>query len=68
MMSDLYDDNGGLGDLGILRYFWEERGDIERYTDYENVIKNRPELKKLWTDYKQAEANLSNYFKMERED
>jgi len=39
-----------------LRYFWEERQDIERYADFEklkHVIQSKhPELLKAWENYK----------------
>lgn len=42
--------------LTMLRYFWEEKGDIERYCEYNKILpileKERPEVVKAWNDYK----------------
>jgi hypothetical protein len=39
-----------------IKYFWEEKGDIERYNDFERlkpqIQKQFPELLKAWYDYK----------------
>lgn len=39
-----------------LRYFWQEKGDLERFCDFEELkpqIQNEyPELLKAWYDYK----------------
>jgi hypothetical protein len=43
-------------DLGDLKYFWEEKGDLERLTTFEKLkplIENEyPEILKAWNDYK----------------
>jgi hypothetical protein len=40
----------------MLKYFWEEKGDIERYCDFEKlkpiIQEEYPELLKAWYDYK----------------
>lgn len=42
--------------ISYLKYFWEERGDIERYCDFEKlkpqIQEQFPELLKAWYDYK----------------
>jgi len=42
--------------LAMLKYFWNEKGDIERYCDFEEIIPllqiHHPELLKVWYDYK----------------
>jgi hypothetical protein len=39
-----------------IRYFWEEKGDISRYCDFEElkpiIQEEYPELLKAWYDYK----------------
>ena len=42
--------------ISDLKYFWEEKGDFERYCDFEKlkpqIQKQFPELLKAWYDYK----------------
>ena len=47
--------------LATIRYFWETKGDIERWSsfDREKVAKRFPEIIKAWDDYKTAERMLS---------
>ncbi len=44
--------------LEMLKYFWEEKQDIERYSEFNNIteelIKKRPSLMAAWNDYKLA--------------
>jgi hypothetical protein len=39
-----------------LKYFWEEKGDLERYARFEalkpQILEQYPELLKAWYDYK----------------
>jgi hypothetical protein len=37
-----------------LKYFWNEKGDMESYCDFEASIKLFPLLEKAWKDYKLA--------------
>lgn len=39
--------------LSMLTYFWQEKGDIERWSsfDREKVAAEFPELLKAWDDY-----------------
>ena len=43
-------------DISMLKYFWEEKGDIERYTAFKElkpiIQEHHPELLKAWSDYK----------------
>ena len=43
-------------DINNLQYFWEEKGDLERFTGFEKLTpileKERPEVLKAWNDYK----------------
>lgn len=43
-------------DINNLKYFWEEKGDIERYVHFEElkpqIQEQFPELLKAWSDYK----------------
>ncbi len=43
-------------DIRMLQYFWEEKEDIERYCDFEDIkedlAENYPEILKCWNDYK----------------
>ena len=47
--------------LDMLRYFWEEKGDIERYSgfDREAIAKAYPEVLKAWDDYNTARRMLN---------
>lgn len=51
----------------MLLYFWEEKGDIERYCDFENVLpelqKQYPEVLKAWNDYKISKRTLTSVLK-----
>jgi len=42
--------------LSMLKYFWEEKGDLERYYAFEElkpiIQEERPEIMKAWNDYK----------------
>ena len=42
--------------ISDLKYFWEEKGDLERYCDFEElkplIQEQYPELLKAWYDYK----------------
>ncbi len=46
----------------MIRYFWEEKGDLERNADWENVIpileRECPQIVKAWRDYIAARAIL----------
>jgi len=49
-------------DLYTLRYFWQEREDLERFTDFEKLKplleKEKPEVLKAWNDYKTSKKIL----------
>lgn len=53
--------------LDFLRYFWEEKGDIERYACFEDIKpwlqENYPEILKAWSEYKASERTLSAVLK-----
>jgi hypothetical protein len=42
--------------IDSLKYFWEEKGDLERYSEFKELIpqilEQYPELLKAWYDYK----------------
>lgn len=42
--------------ISMLRYYWENKGDIERYSEFKELIpqiqEQYPELLKAWYDYK----------------
>ena len=46
-----------------LRYFWQEKGNLERYCDFEKlkpqIEKQLPLLFKAWNDYKLSIENLN---------
>tara|TARA_R110000772_G_scaffold37589_1_gene89178 strand:- start:374 stop:571 length:198 start_codon:yes stop_codon:yes gene_type:complete len=48
--------------LDTLRYFWQEKQDLERYTDFEGLKdlleKEKPEVLKAWNDYKVSKKIL----------
>ena len=45
----------------MMRYFWEEKGDIERYASFsrERTATEFPEVLKAWDDYNTARKVLS---------
>lgn len=47
--------------LDMLRYFWEEKGDIERWTGFDRaaIAKEYPEVLKAWDDYNTARRLLT---------
>lgn len=51
--------------IDSLRYFWEEKRDLERYTgfDREKMFRICPEILKVWDDYKTAEKRMTFIFK-----
>ncbi len=44
--------------VSSLKYFWQEKGDLERSCDWEDhqaeIAERFPELVKVWNDYKMA--------------
>lgn len=51
----------------MLLYFWEEKEDIERYCDFEDMLpelqKDYPEVIKAWSDYKASRKILTAVLK-----
>ena len=49
-------------DLDSLQYFWQEKQDLERFTDFEKLKalleKEKPETLKAWNDYKTSKKML----------
>ena len=49
-------------DLDRLRYFWQEKEDLERFTDFKKLKplleKEKPEVLKAWNDYKTSKKIL----------
>jgi len=49
-------------DLSSLQYFWQEKEDLERFTDFEKLKplleKEKPEILKAWNDYKASKKIL----------
>jgi len=43
----------------MLTYFWEEKGDLERWTDHERGFALFPEVRKAWQDYRMAKQILT---------
>jgi hypothetical protein len=45
-------------EVRMLRYFWEEKGDLERYSGWVEMQpwlrEHHPEIIKAWDDYKMA--------------
>lgn len=41
-----------------LTYFWEERGDIEKFSSFPEAIQFFPHLQSAWNDYKHAERRV----------
>ena len=45
-----------------LQYFWQEKGDLERLTTFEELTplleKEKPEILKAWRDYKASKKIL----------
>ena len=44
--------------ISDLRYFWEYKGDLERYSSFEDIKedleKEYPEIMRAWNDYKRS--------------
>jgi hypothetical protein len=53
--------------LDSLVYFWEEKGDVERFTgwrDMQPMLQQKyPEILKAWSDYKAARTILGDVLK-----
>lgn len=49
----------------MIRYFWEEKGDIERWVGYDPVWmeKHMPHILYLWNEYKDAKQRLDAVIK-----
>lgn len=49
--------------LNDLKYFWEFKGDLERYSSFEElkpiIQQDYPEIIKAWNDYKASIAILN---------
>jgi len=49
-------------DLNMLRYFWQEKEDLERFIDFEKLKplleKEKPEVLKAWNNYKSSKKIL----------
>ena len=49
-------------DLNMLKYFWQEKEDLERFTDFEKLKplleKEKPEVLKAWNNYKSSKKIL----------
>lgn len=43
----------------MLRYFWEEKGDVTRYIGWEDAIEQFPKIKRAWQKYEAAKQKLS---------
>jgi len=56
-MSELTERN-----LEDLQYFWQYKGDLERFTSFEELIplieREKPEVLKAWNDYKTSKKIL----------
>lgn len=54
-------------DLNMIRYFWEEKGDIFRYASFEDievsVRRDFPQLFEAWDNYLKSIENLNNICK-----
>ena len=52
-----------VGDADVLVYFWEEKGNLERFTGWEELQPtlqlHHPEIIKAWADFKTAKGILS---------
>ena len=42
-----------------MKYFWEEKGDLERCVSFDEAIQHFPELEVAWLAYKQAKRIVS---------
>jgi hypothetical protein len=52
----------------LLRYFWEDKGDLERYARFEalkpQIQEEYPELLNAWTDYKASIKRMDEVVKI----
>lgn len=50
-------------ELDMLAYFWDEKGDLERYTGWDELQTELqakyPEIVKAWQDYKTSRRTLT---------
>lgn len=50
--------------LQSLKYFWEEKQDLERYIDFERlkpqIKKEHPEILKAWNAYKESIKTMNS--------
>ena len=54
--------------ISLLRYFWEDKGDLERYARFEalkpQIQEEYPELLNAWTDYKASIKRMDEVVKI----
>jgi len=54
-------------DSRMIQYFWEEKGDIERWTSWKDklpsILEEAPELVVAWNNYKIATRTLTTIIK-----
>ena len=50
-------------ELNSIYYFWFEKGNLERWTDWDKVKDKYPEIQEAWMNYKKARKNLSDIIK-----
>ena len=41
-----------MGDVAMLKYFWQDKGNLERWVGWEETKAKYPEVVKAWDDYK----------------
>jgi hypothetical protein len=39
-------------EVEMIKYFWQDKGDLERFTGWEEIKPKYPEVAKAWDDYK----------------
>lgn len=47
-----------FGDINLIQYFWEEKGDLERWVHWHNLKHEYPEVERAWDEYKRAKRLL----------
>lgn len=50
-------------DIDMIKYFWQEKGDIERFSSWSELLpalkENYPHLISAWENYKRSEKILN---------
>lgn len=51
------------GDIHLIKYFWEEKGDLERWMQWEELKHEYPDIAHAWETYKHAKRIVDVFVK-----